>query len=157
VADRIRAFIAKAKDHKDISKHKNKKLISSDSAIPPVDVVTHSGFGNWLEQFTPSAGGELSTDLEPPHPEVSNEVALLEDVTSQQNDGLEVDDELTMPILQDDVPVMLLISGLKKKRFAITDSVCTVKVKAGSRTRIDELIMTLNAKGRDNTFPKTYH
>ena len=139
-----------------MSKHKNKKPVSSDSAIPPADVVTHSGFDSWLELFTPSAGGELSTDPEPPHPEVSN-VALLEDVTSQQNDGLEVDDELTMPILQDDVPVTLLISGLKKKRFAITDSVCMVKVKAGSRTRIDELIMTLNAKGRDNTFPKTYH
>ena len=131
ISERLVAFVARAK--------KEKEGLVKPQTEPAVQfsfhVGTNSGFNGWLSQFqeparlTSSEGAEIET--------------IMRDVVDASS-GQKVDDEVALPVLQHDIPVELLISGLKKEGSAKT---YRVRASIGSCSRIDELIISLKKKG----------
>ena len=60
------------------------------------------------------------------------------------------DEWLSIPVAADDTPITLHISGLEKESpFFSSSKVFSIKVWLGLRTRVDELILALMAKGKN--------
>ncbi|KAL2018083.1 hypothetical protein VTK56DRAFT_1269 [Thermocarpiscus australiensis] len=57
------------------------------------------------------------------------------------------DDWLSLPIFRDDTPIALLISGLRKKASFNSNRTFSARVQLGLKTRVDELMLALEAKG----------
>lgn len=55
------------------------------------------------------------------------------------------DEYINIAISSDDIPITVMISDLRRKKVA--GRLFTVEVKAGSRTRIDEIIISLMERG----------
>jgi hypothetical protein len=131
ISERLVGFVARAKKEKDaLAKPK------TELELPlPFHVSNSSGFDGWLSQFQGPAIPTCS--------ESARGKTTMRDVTvatSSQN----IDDDVSLPVFQDDIPVELLISGLKKDNSPTT---YRVKASVGSCSRIDELIISLKQKG----------
>ena len=60
----------------------------------------------------------------------------------------ETDDRLSLPIFKGDTPITLFISGLRKKTSISNNTIFSERVQAGLKTRVDELMLALEAKGK---------
>lgn len=127
--EELLAFVARAKKEKEgLAKPK------TEPAAPlPFHIGTSPGFDGWLSQFQAPAGPILSKGVK--------SKTIMRDVIAAIST---IDDEVAIPVFQDDIPVELLISGLKKECSAKT---YRVRASVGSCSRIDELIISLKKKG----------
>ncbi len=59
----------------------------------------------------------------------------------------DTDDRLSLPIFKGDTAIVLLISGLRKQTNLDSNRTFTARVQLGLKTRVDELMLALEAKG----------
>ena len=59
----------------------------------------------------------------------------------------DADDWLSLPVFKGDIPIMLLISGLRKQASVNRNRTFSARVQLGLKTRIDELMLALTARG----------